>query len=836
MKIATWLRQFGLETYGPALRDNHIDVDALKTLEAPDPEGMGVTSLADRKLLLETIVRPRDRWRRARGGTSLRTGDRLRQPAPPPVDGAGLLRLPVPLCRPPEVPARERPMPLLGREQELGLLLRAWRRARSGAGHVVLMPGAPGIGKSRLLRALCERLAGTPHAHLDHRCSSDHVHSALHPILALLPEVDPEPPELPVRLPPGRRRQETFATLLGQLEGLAARQPVLAVYEDLHWADASTLEFLDLVIDRVPHLPVLAVMTFRPGFAVPWEDRRHTTCLPLAPLSQAGTWAMVDHLTRGAPLHEPLVEAILHAAEGVPLMLEELTRAVLEAGPAGAAQEADGGAPPVVPSSLPDALMTRLERMPQVADLARIAAALGREFTFELLQAVAERQQGELLDAMDRLVASNLVIFRSAPSGTAYAFRHAMIQDALCESTPASLRRRLHARIARTLEERASGLDAAGLEPLAQHYALAGLIEDAIRCRLRAATAARGRSALTEAIGHLCRGLELLDGLPAAPAYRFERLSLLAALGETLALASGGAAAGVGQALDLARRLCLEVDETPELFPIARGLCDHHLTLADHAGARELAAQCGRLAASTPEPGRLIDAHFCQGASALFVGELAQAHEHLTRSAVLHDVQRGGARPLATHPRAFALAHLAQTLWLRGFPDQATGVALEAVTAARDAGQPFALAYALLGAGLLHQLLRQPATTRAMAAEAIDRAAEEELPAFHAMATILHAWSLPEPPAPARMQERSRATGQPGRSWRGLFCWGFFPMYRPAPATSRTASRRCPGGWRRAAARASAGTSPSCAGRKATSCSGARSPTAGWPAPASARR
>ena len=259
---------------------------------------------------------------------------------------------------------------------------------------------------------------------------------------------------------------------------------------------------------------------------------------------------MVDHLTREAPLREPLVEAILLAAAGIPLMLEELTRAVLETGRAHGAPAP--GEARAIPSSLRDALIARLERMPQAKDVARIAAVLGREFTFELLQSVAERQEGELLDAMDQLVASGLVVLRSAPPVGAYAFRHAMIQDALYESTPASLRRRLHARIARTLEERVSGLGAAGLEPLAGHYALAGLIEDAIGCRLRAAADARERFALAEAIGHLCRGLELLDGLPAAPAYRFERLCLLAALGEMLALASGGAAAGVGQALDLA--------------------------------------------------------------------------------------------------------------------------------------------------------------------------------------------------------------------------------------------------------------------------------------------
>jgi predicted ATPase len=315
-------------------------------------------------------------------------------------------------------------------------------------------------------------------------------------------------------------------------------------------------------------------------------------------------------------------------------------------------------------------------------------------------------------------------------------------------------------------------LDPADAEPevLARHCAGAGLIEDAVAFWLRAAVQACERLATAEAISHLCRGLELLDGLPPVPPYRFERLGLLAALGRTLRRERGCAAPEVGQAFELALALCREMDETPALFPIAHELCDHHLTRADHGSARGLALQCARLAAGGAEPGRLAEAHLCQGVSALFTGEIALAQEHLTKSAALHAVpaDRQAARPLAGSPRAVPLTHLAQTLWLRGFPDQARRAGEEAVAAARADGAPFALAYALLGASWLHRLLRQPATTRTLAAEAIGCAGEGDLPAFHAMAALLHAWATPEPscsadPAPAATMHaaltRYRATG-----------------------------------------------------------------------------
>ena len=407
---------------------------------------------------------------------------------------------------------------LVGREHELGLLLDRWARAKDGEGQVVLLSGEAGIGKSRLVRALRERLAGEPHTWLGQFCSPYHANTALHPVIGLLERAaglrreDPTAVQLdkleamlgravddageaaPVLadllgipaaerypsldLSPQQRKERTFQVLLDQLAGLAAQGPVLALYEDVHWADATTLELIGRVAERVQPLPVLALVTSRPGFAPAWAGHGHTTLLSLSRLGRQEGGAMIGRVA-GKALPPEVLAQVLARTDGVPLFVEELTRAVLESGllrDEGDRYALAGPLPPLaIPSTLQDSLMARLDRLAPVKEVAQVAAVIGREFAFDLLEAVVP-PGGDLRAALDQLVAAELVFRRGE---AAYAFKHALVRDAAYESLLRGRRQQLHGRIAAALEERFPDVAAAQPELLAQHYAGAGLAEQA---------------------------------------------------------------------------------------------------------------------------------------------------------------------------------------------------------------------------------------------------------------------------------------------------------------------------------------------------------------------
>jgi class 3 adenylate cyclase/CheY-like chemotaxis protein/DNA polymerase III delta prime subunit len=442
------------------------------------------------------------------------------------------------------------PTPLVGREQEVALLLDRWQRAKGGEGQVVLLAGEPGIGKSRVVHALRERLGGEPHTPLSHDCSPLHQTSALHPIIGQLERAagfardDPPGRKLdkleallargtegvaaaapliaallaipagdrypPLNLSPRQQKGRIFEALLGQLAGLAAEQPVLALYEDVHWSDPTTLELLELVVDRVQRRPALVLITFRPEFVPPWTGYSHITLLALTRLGRRQGAALVERLTGGRTLPAELVDQIVARADGVPLFLEELTKAVLVsellkdegdryalAGPASA-----------VPATLQDSLLARLDRLtPAAKEVAQIGAAIGRDFSHELLAAVAPLPEETLRDALDQLIEAELVFCRGAPPEATYSFKHTLVRDAAYESPLKSKLRKLHARIAQVLEERFPASAEAEPELLAHHCAKAGLVEKAVGYRHRAGQ----RVALVQP----ARGLEPARGPPA---------------------------------------------------------------------------------------------------------------------------------------------------------------------------------------------------------------------------------------------------------------------------------------------------------------------------------
>jgi class 3 adenylate cyclase len=445
--------------------------------------------------------------------------------------------------------------PLIGREEEISLLLRRWQQAKGGEGKVVLLSGEAGIGKSRLVRELRARLGGEPHIQLFYQCSPYHTSSPLHPLIEQIERAagferdDPVEAKLDkleallargrvrldqavpltaallavpagerypaLNLTPEQQKRRTLEVLLEQLDSFARKQSVLVVYEDVHWIDPSTRELLDLVVERAQRLPVLALITFRPEFSPPWLGCPHVATLTLNRLGPPQGEELVHELTGAKTLPKEVRKQILAKTDGVPLFVEELTKTVLESGllaDAGDHYELSGPLPPLaIPATLHDSLMARLDRLASVKEVAQVGAVIGREFSYELLAAVAPISGAQLTEALDQLVGSELVSRRGKPPYATYSFKHALIQDAAYQSLLKSKRQQLHGRIGPVLEERFPETIEHQPELVAYHFTEARLAKQAISYWDRAGKRAIARDAQTEATAHFTRALELLD-------------------------------------------------------------------------------------------------------------------------------------------------------------------------------------------------------------------------------------------------------------------------------------------------------------------------------------
>ncbi|HTZ66401.1 MAG TPA: adenylate/guanylate cyclase domain-containing protein, partial [Roseiarcus sp.] len=504
----------------------------------------------------------------------------------------------------------QRLTPLIGREHELAMLLERWNWAKDGDGHVVMIAGEAGIGKSRLMHALREKLIGEPHFALSFFCSAYHTNSALHPVVAQLERaagfasddeagdrlakleallaqgaerLDEAAPLVgallgvltderyrALNLTPQRQKQRTFEVLIEQLAGLARERPVLQLYEDLHWADPSTLELLDMLVERVRVLPVLVVITHRPQFSLQWSGRAHVTTLPLHRLGRRQGAAMALRVTGGKALPPEILNQILERTDGVPLFLEELTRTLLESGlmtDAGDRYELTGPLPPLaIPTNLHDSLMARLDRLAPVKELAQIGAVIGREFSHELIAAVADRPREQLESWLDQLVASELVFRRGGAHDATYSFKHALVKDAAYQSLLKSRRQQLHARVAQVFEERFPGVVETQPELIAYHLTEAGLDARAADAWARAGRAALGRSAMREAANSLSRAVGLLRGMPSSPDRQRLELELLGALGVALTNTLGPASPEAQAAHERANLLSQELGDRKARF------------------------------------------------------------------------------------------------------------------------------------------------------------------------------------------------------------------------------------------------------------------------------
>ncbi|WP_043162570.1 adenylate/guanylate cyclase domain-containing protein [Bradyrhizobium sp. Ai1a-2] len=671
----------------------------------------------------------------------------------------------------------------VGRKAEIEFVLSRQQLAWQGQGQVVLISGEAGIGKSRLVATLAESLELGSHRRVRYQCSPYHTNSALHPFIAQLERaagitsqdtpgqtldkleamlalgtqqvasVTPLIAALlsittgerypPLGLTPAQQRRQTFAALLDQLEGLARHQPLLIVCEDMHWADATTLELFDLAVDRIRGLPILVLMTFRPEFEPPWAGLANVSLLQLERLDRQDTRALVEEVAIGRQVPREMMTQIINKTDGIPLFVEELTKMVMESGllvESAGRYRLDNPLPPLaIPETLQDSLMARLDRLAPVKEVAQIGAAIGRDFSYTLLRCVAGRDELTLNAALAQLEQAELLLRRGTPPEASYSFKHALVQEAAYESLLKSRRQLLHKHIGDVLRDQFPSMAETEPEVVAFHFTQAGLGGVALEWWRKAGQQALKRSAYSEAIAHLGKAVAIADELPDAPDRVMSRLHLQIAYGRALRGSLGHSAPETVAAWTRARQFASGINDPVELAPIHSGLFNACLTHGEIAPMRQLADAIIDVADRRPEsPVAAVVAHWTSGVTCWFGGEYLDARMHLEQALAIY-----GAEPDPATFKASALdlpfvvmRFLALVLWPLGAIDRARRLAAEAVSGSgeqRALAQANALVHRAVFDGLCGGMLEQTETILALGL-----ARDHTMPLYVAAGTYLN--------------------------------------------------------------------------------------------------
>jgi class 3 adenylate cyclase len=639
--------------------------------------------------------------------------------------------------------------PLVGRAQEIGLLLDRWQLASKSEGQVVLLSGEPGIGKSRVLSELRKRLEAQGAQALRFQCSPYYVNHAFWPSIdnfeRALKFARDEAPESkldklealivgeygrplsdvrfiasilsipcearygPLTMTPQKQKDETLRTLVDIAEAAVRKQPSVALFEDVHWADPTTLEVLDLLVSRVKGLPLLMVLTHRPEFQNRWAGHHHVEVISLTKLTRAQSNAIVSRLAGDKALPKDLVEQILTKTDGVPLFVEELTKSILESGQLQEAGEhydyLASSRSITVPATLRDSLMARLDRYMPVKEIAQIGAAIGREFSYELISAVARRPTAELQDVLERLTASGLAFRKGTVPEATYTFKHALVQEAAYDSLLKSKRQQLHTEIARTIEERFPNVKDTEPEVLAHHYTRAGLFEQGAAYWLKAGRNALGRMALTEAIAHLEAGLDVIGSLPASEVRDTSELECRVLLSTAWEAYRGWPAPQLADVLKPALPLAKAARQPKLLARTLWGLWVQMMSVGPVAESLRWAEELLNAGEEIADEELLLVGHMAVMVTNFWLGNprVVEQHARAIMERYVHERHGQIVKFMNHDPKTLAGIYLPLVLWILGYPDQAAAMVDERDAHARLVGHPFDSGFVMtLGAWVFH--------------------------------------------------------------------------------------------------------------------------------------
>ncbi len=681
---------------------------------------------------------------------------------------------------------RESGAPLVGRKEELGLLLRAWQQSKDNSGQVVAINGEAGIGKSRLIEAISAEVRKDGQTRITLRSTPYHSNSALYPVTthlqhalgwkageeaesrlaklenaladfqfktaetvpllaALFSLAIPEGRHPVLNLTPPQQRLSTLDTIVAWLLEEAERRPILVVWEDIHWADPSTLELLEMMIEQCPTVGMLICLTFRPEFVPSWPTRSHIVPLTLNRLERPEVEALIAHHVGGKKLPAEVVEHIFQRGDGVPLYVSELTRAILASGSLRETDDSYELTGPLqdleIPATLQESLMARLDKMPTVREVAQLGAVFGREFPYDMLQAVATLEEPALREGLGQLVEAELLYQRGRPPQAKYMFKHALIQDAAYQSLLKRTRQQYHRDVAALLATRFADTVETQPEILAHHYTEAGENGPATDYWLQAGQMALERSSNHEAIGHLMKGLTLL---PEDDSHAGRELVIQRQLGTALMATKGYGAPETGRAFDRARELCAIVTDDDSIYPVLFGVWVSGLTRANHASAFEVAVEMYERASKGSDKFAQLTSHLIMGCSQLHMGALLDARDHLERAAVLFPgIDK---EEIATSAVRYGLemgatyhAYAAWCEWLLGYPDRALQLSRTSLALQETSDHLYTRSRALYWNAVVHEFCGDQARVLELADAAIATAKEHGLPLVVAVGRIMQA-------------------------------------------------------------------------------------------------